>query len=802
MFGMGDLERRFCIRSPEHRGGRSRRRAWPGGRAGRAAPALPALAAGVLLATLPATADLGVFGAGLAEQMATRGVGTTPGDPTRPPAGSRQEIAPVGLDATGTGMCPDGAPVAPCLFVYFHGLDKNANSLDVPGDPHEVQLGLHQLIFTPPRGSEPRRPEEAFVHPLRAAGCDVLYGRWDGSSPWTMDLETLARVTGPIRQEIEARDAEAGEPVRVYLHGQSAGGLVVSWILSHTAEDPDAAFIASRLTRATAVASPIGGSVVADTVMHEPSDVSPGGTLLEDVPIQKAFARLFRLAQAPRLLAVTSKAMQRRWAEGPVPAAPIGLIGAGLWDVPYPSDEAHLSDYQMYFFGATLGHNGPGQLARILERDTVMAGIFRRLAGQIDPPIDPEELTAEDVFDSFLNPDPPPPIYDPAARVLHLNLDTIADLGPGVRQALQRMRSKLTAEMAGAFLVSHQEVERFVDFLFEALKEPFDYQIDLSHCGGASLVRSDWWRDCREGVYAQIDPFIAEDGPLLNIAVQACKQALGWPEEWWCRNKIKKKVRKWNRFADRWPRAEDLPFHAAGRLAKGARRDLACTDGVNPCISNLGELLAEPGARGPAAFYPLGFIGVNHVRTMFNVTARIATFDPGGVLLEPEGPLPFGEWYLDRVICDGAPIPEAVLAGEPVTPDLDVVLHHCTYDECANEWEDNPQTIAQCEGTLDGCVLGGSFELDAYRVDGSGGCWGVASAAELPPRHVESCPCEPLACPVGECGLWPDGCGGTLDCGPCHASCPKGECACSQTGAALVCSTDGVCPDGTPCGPE
>ncbi|HEB91127.1 MAG TPA: hypothetical protein ENI85_16245 [Deltaproteobacteria bacterium] len=605
----------------------------------------------------------------------------------------------------------------------------------------------------------------------------------------------LAEVISPIRQEIEARDAETlpGEGLtRVYLHGHSGGGLVIARILEAAATDPDAAFIANRVTRATTIGSPFGGSLVADLVMENRGDHPLGGeTLLEDVKIQNLLADLVGNAGAEgleeRVGPLTSRYMSQRWQDAPTRTVPIGTIGTGLWSVPLAGPGGHPTDYSAYFFGSTMGHNGPEPLSVILDRSEIIAGL---LADLVPDQNGNGTADTDDLFSRLETSEMA--LYDVDNREIVVNASTLAKLGPKAQALLESRKNSLIDSLASEPLVSWWEATVFVNALLSLV----DLRIDLGPCQVASSLTASWYESCRDDLFLQLDEFLAWQGPLWWDVTAACAIAFQPldPLNILVCPIMKKKIFKEGIAEYRTPfdvlTTRDLLPSQAGSLTLGARSEFKCTDGIVPCISSLGEMLATTGARVPGPIYPLGFVGANHVRAMFNTPVAIARFDSNGVLQAPEYPIRIGEWYLREVICDGTPIPQLAQEGGTVVPDLDAIRHECTVSECYDYYQstgDEPPSPDPCPGSHL-CEQGAYFDLSDYAIAEAGGDWAR--------------PCQPLSCGANQCGNWSDGCGGTIYCGPCASACPKGTCVCDTPQGPVCEDENGLCPNGMACEPE
>jgi hypothetical protein len=90
----------------------------------------------------------------------------------------------------------------------------------------------------------------------------------------------------------------------------------------------------------------------------------------------------------------------------------------------------------------------------------------------------------------------------------------------------------------------------------------------------------------------------------------------------------------------------------------------------------------------------------------------------------------------------------------------------------------------------------------AGKVCGSDGCGGSCGTCTGPNQACQNgkCVCVPKTCGYWECGIVPDGCGGTVDCTGCPAgyACQGTTCVCQPNCAGKSCGSDGC---GGTCGP-
>ena len=113
-----------------------------------------------------------------------------------------------------------------------------------------------------------------------------------------------------------------------------------------------------------------------------------------------------------------------------------------------------------------------------------------------------------------------------------------------------------------------------------------------------------------------------------------------------------------------------------------------------------------------------------------------------------------------------------------------------------------------CDGTID-CGTCPGTDTSCYCV--GGGCVDCTTdpLVEGPVCYNDAC-CDPYTCSERgyECGVWSDGCGGTINCGNCigDLECQSGECACDPSefkcGDSSCCTPGQVCDDGVCCTPD
>lgn len=722
--------------------------------------------------------------------------GLPPGPPTCPPP-------PIGLPATGD-TCPDGSPAGsePCLFVFFHGTGGENNSSSFPNSQQTQQV-MHQLIGIPPGGDE----SEALATAVRAAGCDVYYARWDGSTSWIKDADELGTIAGDVREQIELRDAEAGQEIRVLLHGHSGGGLILAHILNNTIDDDDTpayhennAFLADRAERVTAIASPYGGSTVADLVMNvvDPNATPPtpaGGHPIDDTLMHGFLADLLIAGRLPSLhdSLTTNKALEYL-PNHDARTTPIGLIVTGAWNVPSPlGPGAHPVDYRSFFFGSLMGYAGEPHLLDILDAPHVIAG----LAEALIPDPEGDGVLVQELWAMLGAPGSPLWIQGPP-RGIHLATsalpqNVVDDLHDMIKKKVHR-----AGKLLGIQIVTWNKASDFADHVLER----FDFELSLGDCAGSGPLDGHFIDECLDILFDEGDDIIQFDLKLAML--DACDAT--WPSvaQTFSRNKcrnavvpalqnllggntLKGALKKW-----------------APRTIAGVTKGLSCNDGIVTCASSAGEMVYEPGTFIGGSSYPMGYVPVNHIRAMYDIPTSVHPFDANGTLGDPVD-ISLGDWLVNSVVCSQTPIPPGAQNGGAVHADLGPLRGHCSMDQCIADfcgpepwcqepdpdcqgdyldWIDCMQTEGEAIEDCDEdntCLDPKPLDLTPFNEGSNGGDGGV---------------CVPLTCD-GLCGTHADGCGGTIYCGPCP--CPGTECWCEME---QVCSSGGVCPSGFMCPEE